>query len=699
MTFRIWQRGLRTPVTFAVASTLLILTGCTKSEPPPAVTGNASSSSASVFVYEADRFADLRLLRFQVPGFDTLTLQQKELLYYLYQAALSGRDITWDQNYRHNLRIRKLLEQIVEFYPGDHNGDAYKKLLVYAKQVWFANGIHHHYSNAKFLPEFTPEQLHELATASAGKAQFPLRKDQTLEQLLAELQPVLFDPAVDVKKVNRDTGIDKVANSAVNFYSGVTDAEVSRFYASKANKTDKTPPSWGLNSKLVKEHGKLVEKVWKVGGMYGPAIEQVVYWLDKATAVAETPEQQAALELLIKYYRSGDLKDFDAYSIAWVKDVNSRVDVVNGFIEVYNDPLGYRGTFESVVSIKDLDATKRIGAIAAQAQWFEDHAPIMAAHKKSAVKGITGKAITVVVESGDSSPSTPIGINLPNADWIRADYGSKSVSLSNIVASYNATQGKSLEEFAYSPEEIARGKQYGNLASDLHTDMHEVIGHASGKINPGVGNTADTLKQYASALEEARADLVALYFLMDPKLIEIGVMPSLDVGKAEYDQYLRGGIMTQLYRIKPGDQLEEAHMQNRQLVARWVYEQGRDRNVVEFKHRDGKTYVVINDYDALRSLFGQLLREIQRIKSEGDYRAADKLMQTYAIKVDPALHQEVLARYAKLNIAPYSGFINPRLVPVYDGDAIKDVRVEYPDNFVNQMLEYGKNYAFLPTDN
>lgn len=683
----------------AATMILMALGGCARIDDKPANNISSTSSTPVEFKFEADRFADIRVLRYQVPGFEQLDLKKKELLYYLYQAALSGRDIMWDQNYKHNLRIRKLLEQIIEHYPGNRDAAEFQQLLTYAKQVWFANGIHHHYSNAKFTPAFTPEQLRAMALASADKASFPLRGGQTLPQLLDELQPVIFDPKVDAKKVNKDQGVDKVVNSAVNFYAGVTEKEVSQFYQSLTNKQDLTPPSYGLNSKLEKENGKLVEKVWKVGGMYGSAIERIVYWLDKAAAVAETPEQQQALQLLARYYRSGDLKDFDAYNIAWVKDVNSQVDVINGFIEVYEDPLGYRGAFESVVSIKDPVATQRIGAIAAQAQWFEDHSPIMAAHKKSEVKGITGKAITVVVESGDASPATPIGINLPNADWIRAQHGSKSVSLSNIVDAYNATEGKAVEEFAWSAEEIARHKQYGNLAGNLHTDMHEVIGHASGKINQGVANPADTLKQYASTLEEGRADLVALYYMMDPKLVEIGVMPSLEVGRTEYDAYIRNGLMTQLYRLKPGEQLEEAHMQNRQLIARWVYEQGKADNVIEFKKRDNKTYLVINNYDKLRTLFGQLLRELQRIKSEGDFKAATALVENYGVKVDAALQREVVERYSKLDIAPYSGFINPRLVPVYDGDKLRDVRIEYPDNFVAQMLEYGRSYGLLPVEN
>ena len=518
------------------------------------------------------------------------------------------------------------------------------------------------------------------------------------------LTPIIFDPSVDAKKVNTAAGVDKVVTSAVNFYQGVSEQDVSDYYELVMDKNDPTPISYGLNSQLVKENGRIRERVWKVGGMYGQALIQVVYWLQKAIEVAETPEQRSALELLVKYYQSGDLADFDAYNIAWVKDTNSLIDVINGFIEVYNDPLGYRGSFESVVSIRDEEQTRIIGKLAANAQWFEDNSPIMDEHKKASVVGITGKAITVVSETGDSSPATPVGINLPNSNWIRADYGSKSVSLANITAAYDATESKELEEFAYSQEEIERSKAYSEPGGRLFTDMHEVIGHASGRINPTVGTPKETLKQYASAMEEARADLVALYYLMDPKLVEIGVMPGLDVGRAEYDGYIRNGLMTQLRRIEPGNNLEEAHMRNRQEVAAWAYEHGREDNVIEKVVRDGKTYFVIHDYQRLRELFGQLLREHQRIKSEGDFSAAQHLIETYGTKVDPALNAEVLARYKPLNVAPYTGFINPRLLPVTkttaDGsEEIVDIKIEYPTDFVAQMLEYADNYSFLPTVN
>jgi dipeptidyl-peptidase-3 len=659
---------------------------------PPAV-------EAAPFVYEADRFADVRILRYQVPGFADLSLQQKKLVYFLSQAGMSGRDIMYDQNNPYNLRIRRLIEQIVRHYPGDRTTDDFSAFMTYAKRVWFANGIHHHYGSDKFIPGFSPAYLKELAQASDSAATWPLEAGQTLEALLTLLEPVLFDPAVEARKVNIAAGIDKVLSSSVNFYEGVTEAEVVAFYAAKTNADPERPVSHGLNSRLVKENGELVEQVWKLDGMYGAAIEQIVYWLEQAITVAENDAQRTALELLVKYYRSGDLADFDAYNVAWVADTASTIDVTNGFIEVYNDPLGYRGSYESVVSIRDEEATKRISAIANIAQWFEDNSPIMPEHKKPEVVGISGKAITVVSESGDASPVTPIGINLPNSGWIRAEHGSKSVSLSNITAAYNASETGALQEFAWSPEEVARSKAWAELSGHLHTDMHEVIGHASGQVNPGVGSSAaDSLKQYASAMEEGRADLVALYYMMDPMLIEIGVMPSLEVGMAEYDGYIRGGLMTQLYRIEPGKNIEEAHMRNRQEIAAWVYEQGRAENVIERKERDGKTFFVINDYQKLRTLFGQLLREHQRIRSEGDFAAAQNLMETYGTKVDPVLHAEVLARFAPLDVAPYSGFINPRLVPITEtgSSEILDVSIEYPDDFVEQMLEYADNFSLLP---
>jgi dipeptidyl-peptidase-3 len=510
---------------------------------------------------------------------------------------------------------------------------------------------------------------------------------------------LIYDPKVEPKVVDLRPNVDNVVNSSNNFYEGVTQKEVEAFYAKFDTKGN--APSWGLNSKTMKVNGQVVEKVWKLGGMYSPAIERIIGWLDKATTVAENAQQKKALELLVQYYRSGDLKTFDEYSIAWAQDTASRLDVVNGFIEVYMDAIGKKGSFESVVSLKDMEASKRIAAIAQQAQWFEDQSPLMPEHKKKKVTGISAKVITAIVESGDAAPTTPIGVNLPNADWIRKNHGSKSVSLGNIIHSYNVASAKSgmLDEFAVNDTVKERAKKYGNLASDLHTDMHECIGHASGQINPGVETTDKTLKNYASTLEEARADLVALYYAIDPKLVEIGVAPNIEVGMAEYDSYMMNGLMTQLTRLKPGEQLEESHMRNRALNARWAYEKGKKDNVVEFVKKDGKTYVRVNDYNKLRDLFGQLLREIQRIKSEGDYTAGKNLVENYGVKVDPVLHKEVLARYAKLGIKPYKGFIQPRLVPVTSGDKITDVRVEYPESFFGQMMEYAQKYSYLPVKN
>lgn len=664
-----------------------------------AASDTAESASEDEFEYEADRFADIRILRYQVDGFDELSEQQKELLYYLSQAALSGRDIMYDQNYKHNLRIRRTIEEILKHYDGDRGSAEFANFVTYAKQMWFANGIHHHYSGLKFTPLFDADFFGELITTSAATAEFPLREGQSPEQLVAELTPVIFDPNIDPKKVNTADGVDKVVTSAVNFYEGVTEQEVIDFYAAKSANDDSTPVSHGLNSKLMKVDGEIVERVWHVGGMYGEALEQVVYWLERAIGVAENDKQKRALELLVEYYRSGDLEDFDEYNIAWVEDTNSAIDVINGFIEVYNDPLGYRGSFESVVSFRDAEATRRISAIGERAQWFEDNSPILDEHKKADVTGIDGKVITVVMESGDASPATPIGINLPNSSWIRAEHGSKSVSLGNIVSAYNSSPSKTLEEFAFSEEEILRSRTHSEQAGDLHTDMHEVIGHASGQINPGVGTTRETLRQYASTLEEGRADLVALYYIMDPMLIEIGVMDSLDVGRSEYDAYIRGGAMLQLYRLQPGELVEEAHMRNRQLVALWSYEQGLEENVIERVVRDGKTYFVVNDYEKLREIFGRLLREIQRIKSEGDFEAARALVENYGTQVDQELHAEVLERYAALDVAPYSGFINPRIVADDRNGVVSNVRVEYPDDFMEQMLEYAENYSFLPTEN
>ncbi|MCW8871178.1 MAG: dipeptidyl peptidase 3 [Xanthomonadales bacterium] len=649
---------------------------------------------------QVDRFADVQVLSYRVPGFDTLPLQEKKLVYYLSQAALSGRDMIYDQNYEHNLRIRRLLSAIVDSYPGDRASADYASLLEYAKRVWFANGIHHHYSSDKMMPGFSPEALAKMASES-DQSRLPLDEGQTLEELLALLYEPMFSTVTAAKKVNLDPDIDALEGSATNYYRDVSADEATAFYASRIDEDPERPISWGLNSQLVKENGELRERTWKVGGMYSPAIEQIVYWLEKAATVAENERQRAWIERLVSFYRSGDLREYDAYNIAWVADTDSRVDTVNGFTEVYGDPLGYRGAWEAVLSIRDLEATHRISTIGGQAQWFEDHSPIMAEHKKKNVVGISAKVITVVVEGGDAAPSTPIGINLPNANWIRKEHGSKSVTLGNIMESYeiaSAASGLS-EEFSYTDEEKERSKKYSALESLLHTDMHEVIGHASGQINPGVGTPKETLKAYSSTLEEARADLVALYFIMDPKLVELGLIPSLDVGRTSYEKHIRNGLQLQLRRVKLGDDIEQAHMRNRQLIAAWAYEHGLEENVIEKIVESGKTYFVIRDYDALRALFGELLREIQRIKSEGDYEAASALVETYAVRVDQAMHKEVLERVAPLNIAAYAGFIQPRLVPVEENGEIIDVKVEYPDDFPAQMLEYEKKYSFLPNAN
>ena len=651
------------------------------------------------FQYIADQFADLRVLRYQVPGFEQLTPQQKELLYYLYEAALCGRDITWDQNYKHNLTVRKTLETIIGNYQGDANNPEYQKLMVYAKRVWFSNGIHHHYSSDKILPEFGKEFFGDMIRSVSDKG-LPLNPNESVDAFISRITPIIFDPTIASKKVWLDPKKDLVLSSAVNFYEDVNEKEAVDYYNQLTDTSSKTPVMIGLNSKLVKENGKLVEKTWKVGGMYTAAIEKIVFWLEKAVTVAENNEQKIALEKLIQFYKSGSLTDFDAYNIAWVKDTQSAIDVVNGFIEVYEDPLGKKGSFEAVVSVKDFEASKRIATIGANAQWFEDHSSILPQHKKKNVTGISAKVINAVVECGDAAPSTPIGINLPNNEWIREAHGSKSVNLGNIVEAYDRAAGGSVvNEFYYNDEVKERVMNFASLADKLHTDMHEVIGHASGQIEPGVGQPHETLKNYASALEEGRADLVALYYLMAPKLVELGVMPSLDYGKAAYDEYITKGLMVQLSRIKLGDNIEEAHMRNRQMVAAWAFEKGKANQVIEKKSLNGKTYFVINDYEKLRGLFGELLKELQRIKSQGDYKAGQKLIETYGVKVDQALHKEVLERYSKLNIAPYQGFIQPKLIPVKEGDKIIDVKIEYPKNFVEQMLDYGKYYSLLPVIN
>jgi dipeptidyl-peptidase-3 len=653
--------------------------------------------AATAFKVEAERFADVRILRYRVPGFEALAPRVKELVYYLYEAALSGREIIYDQKYRYNLGIKRTLEQIMRHYPGDRRTTEFAALEQYLKRVWFSNGIHHHYSHDKFLPKFSAESFAEWVRSTP--AEFPLRAGQSLEDLIAELTPVIFDPAVDPKLVSKAAGSDVLASSAVNFYSGLTQAEVEAFYAGRIAPGEQRPVSLGLNSRLAKIDGRPVEQVQKLGGRYTEAIERMVYWLSKAIGVAENDAQRAALEKLVRFYETGDLEDWDDYNVAWVRDTQSHVDVIHGFIEVYNDPLGMRGSFESVVSFRDPEATRRIGAIAGAAQWFEDHMPFLPEHKKANVTGITGAVINVVIESGDAAPATPIGINLPNSDWIRKEHGSKSVSLANLVAAYNAVRGGADREFAASPAEIARTERHGELAATLHIDMHEVIGHGSGQIEPGVGPLHETMKNYGSTLEEARADLVALYFAIDPKLVELGVMPSVEVGYAAYDHYIRNALLQQLNRVELGKELEEDHMRNRQLIAGWAYELGRDDNVIEKRVRGGKTYFTITDYEKLRAVFGAQLRELQRIKSTGDLAAIRELVERHGVKIDRALHEEVLARYAALDIPPYSGFIGPRLVPVEQGGRIVDVEIEYPDDFAGQMLEYAERYAFLPTWN
>lgn len=657
----------------------------------------ATTAAEAPFRYEYERFADIQVLAYQVPGFDQLSLQEKELLYYLSEAGYAGRDIMWDQNFKYNLRIRRTLEAVVRHYQGDRSSDEFQAFMTYTRQVWFSNGIHHHYSSLKHQPQFKESSFADYVRQVAPAGDLPLLDGETTEDLIAALTPILFNPNIAPKKINTSQDADKIVTSAVNFYEDVTEDEVREFYSGLTARGDSRPVMHGLNSKLVKTaDGAITEQVWKVGGMYSPAIERIVYWLQKAVTVAENEQQRRALELLIDYYQTGDLKTFDDYNIAWVEDTESRVDAINGFIEVYNDPIAYRGSYESVVSFRDEASNSRIASIGAEAQWFEDHMPIDKAHRRETVQGILGKAITVVAETGDASPTTPVGINLPNSDWIRAEHGSKSVTIANIFASYYAMPDKALAEFAWNHAEIDRALAYRELASALIIDMHEVIGHASGQINPGVGTVKETLKQYGSTLEEGRADLVALYYIMDPKLIEIGVMPDLEIGRTAYDRYIRSSLLTQLYRIKPREQLEEAHMRNRALVANWALEQGRDDKVIERKIRNGKTYFVINDYTALRELFAELLRELQRIKSEGDFDAIAHLVEAYGTGVDPLLHAEVLQRYEPLDIAPYKGFVNPILQPVFKGERMIEVTIEYPASFEQQMLDYARNYSMLP---
>ena len=636
------------------------------------------------FKYQTEQFGDTRILRYQVPGFDQLDLSKKKQLFFLHQAALWGRDIIYDQNYKHNLDIRNTLESIYTSFNGDRNTDYFNKFEVYIKRVWFSNGIHHHYSMDKFYPEFDEKYWDILIENSTNIYKSDI-----------DIKNVIFNKELDNKRVSLDEGVDLLQASANNYYEGVSQAEAVAFYSKMNNSNDKTPPSYGMNSKLVKEDGEIKELVWKVGGMYSAQIEKIVYWLKKAQQFCETELQAQAFGKLIEYYETGDLSKFDEYSILWLQDIESTVDAVHGFIEVYGDALGKKASFESVVSIKDVEASKRAQTISDNAQWFEDHSSTDKQFKKEKVEGVSAKAINVVIESGDCSPSTPIGINLPNAEWIREKHGSKSVSISNILEAYDMASKDSgaLKEFAYSDEEVELSKKWSNQASALHVDLHEIIGHGSGKLANGVADPSDTLKNYASTLEEARADLVALYFATDSKLEELGLQTSHLVGITEYNGYIRGGLMTQLVRVELGKNVEESHMRNRQLIAKWVFEKGAKDNVIEKKIKDNKTYFVVNDHDKLRELFGDLLAEVQRIKSEGDYEAGKALVENYGVKIDYKLHEEVLERWNKLNIAPYAGFIQPQLHAEYNNGDIVDVKIEYPMDFAKQMLWYKENFS------
>ena len=674
-----------------MAMTTMLLTACGTSQ---------KETVQDDFDYTVEQFADLQILRYQVKGFENLTLKQKELVYYLSQAALQGRDILFDQNGKYNLIIRKMLETVYTDYQGNRKDSNFVNMEVYLKRVWFSNGIHHHYAADKFIPGFTPEFFKE-ALKSVDSAKLPLAEGETIDQLCDEVFPVIFNPEVMKKRVNQADGEDLVLTSASNYYEGVTQKEAEKFYDNmkSAAKTD-TPVMFGMNSRLVKENGKVFEKVWKLDGLYGQAIEKIIFWLNKAEAVAENDQQKAVINKLIAYYTTGDLKTFDEYSILWVEEQNAKVDFVNGFIESYGDPLGLKSSWESIVNFKDEEATKRAQTLSVNAQWFEDNSPVDSRFKKESVKGVSAKVITAAMLGGDLYPSSAIGINLPNSNWIRSEHGSKSVTIGNLTEAYSkAAHGNGFaEEFVYGDVERALLEKYGDLTNNLHTDLHECLGHGSGKLLPGVDQ--DALRAYGSTIEEARADLFGLYYLADAKLVELGLTPDAEAYKAEYYSFMMNGLMTQLVRIEPGNNVEEAHMRNRQLIARWAFENGKADKVVEMVQKDGKTFVKVNDYEKLRTLFGKLLAEIQRIKSEGDFDAARNMVETYAVKVDPILHKEILTRYEKLHLAPYKGFVNPVYTPVMDEKGnITDVTVSYEEGYVEQMLRYSKDYANLPLRN
>ncbi|MDI1304737.1 MAG: dihydrofolate reductase [bacterium] len=650
----------------------------------------AKTTEKAPFDYVVEQFADIKVLRYQIPGWENLTLKEQKLVYYLTQAGTSGRDIMWDQHYKYNLKIRKALENIYKNYKGDKTAEDWKNFEIYLKRVWFSNGIHHHYSSDKIKPGFSVAYFNGLLKA-------------TKTTLSPTIEAIIFND-VDAKRVNLDESKGLLEGSAINFYDkGITLKETEDFYAKKTSPDSKKPYSYGLNSKLVRNaKGQLTEKVWKSGGMYGAVIDKIIYWLEKAKSVAENKKQADALGLLISYYKTGSLKTWDDYNIAWLHATEGNIDYINGFIEVYNDPLGYRGSYEGIVQIKDFDMSAKMEVVSKNAQWFEDNSPLMPEHKKKNVVGVSYKTVIVAGESGDASPSTPIGVNLPNADWIRAEHGSKSVSLGNIIDSYAKAAGKGkLEEFANDEQEIALAKKYGEIGDKMHTALHEVVGHASGQINPGVGTPKESLKSYASTLEEGRADLVGLYYLYNPKLQELGLVDDWKkLGMESYDSYIRNGLMTQLVRLELGANIEEAHMRNRQWVSSWVFEKGQKDNVIEKITRNGKTYFNITDYDKLHDLFGQLLREVQRIKSEGDFNAGKALVENYGVKVDQKLHAEVLERNKQFASAAYSGFVNPVLVPKLDKTGkIISIEVQQPKTFAEQMLKYSKNFGVLPLEN
>jgi len=653
----------------------------------------------ATFEYKVDRFADIEILRYPVSGFSSLSLQQKELIYYLSQAALEGRDILWDQHNRYNLTIRRVCEGLYENYMGDKSTEDWKNFETYLKQIWMANGIHHHYSEDKIMPKFSQEYFTTIVK-SVDPGRMPFRDGMAADETLSEILPVMFDPTVMPKRMSQAQGTDIVETSAVNFYEGVTQKEVEDLYNSMKDPNDNTPVSYGLNSKVTKEDGVVVEKIWKLGGMYDRAIERIIGWLEKASAVAENEQQKDIIDTLIEYYRTGSLKTFDDYSVKWVKDTDSRVDFINGFIETYTDPMGLKGTWESIVNFKSIEASERTSIISDNAQWFEDNSPIDNRFKKEEVKGVSAKVITVAMLGGDTYPATPIGINLPNADWIRRDHGSKSVTIDNITFAYDkASEGNGFkEEFMWSDAEIELSRKYGTVTDNLHTDLHECLGHGSGKLLPGV--STDVLQAYGSPLEETRADLFALYFLADPKLVELGLVSDQDAYKAQYYSYIMNGAMTQLTRIQPGKDIEQAHMRNRATISNWVLEKGKEDNVVALEKKDDKTYLVVNDYEKLRVLFGELLSEVQRIKSEGDFEAAKALIETYGVKVNQDIHKEVLSRYESLDIAPYKGFVNPvyKLVTDDNGNVV-DVTVSYNENYIDQQMRYSRQYSVLPLKN